>query len=510
MAAACGSSPASEETAGSSFGVDGDQYFQRGAGIPLAEREGRFDSAVADAKAALVQRLTQEKRKLDAKLDDDAAEAKTMLNKDPGDETLNALYQGGLLPLQINMLFPGIDVSSVDIAELVASLEGLGMLPPGVDAGRIESLYRAMTSEETNPFEALKELQETFGNLDSASPEELSLLLSLLTPAEIAAWDGRLKGVQDLPLGPDGPWFRLDAYNGILSKVAPELVDKVLGAVPDLNPGFTHTDGYIDGNAPQRDDPASGWHWGDPSGPLFGSDDGDPTNNYLNIQQGSFGDCWLITNIIAATQKNPYLAGERVSENENGTVTVVVYDDDGDPHDVTVTDQVVLDENGEPIGARGSNGSTWVTYYERALALAYSDDDGGAHVDHDGDPDYDRPDNGNYAGLEWDNAENGAPYVTGNDVDGVDVEFDDVKEAFVDDDRPVLVSTYSDNDVPNDPPDGYVTQHQFYVKEVIDGDGDDNDRIVLGNPWGGDAQDVTVTRDQFEDFFQDGKKLEVP
>lgn len=169
-----------------------------------------------------------------------------------------------------------------------------------------------------------------------------------------------------------------------------------------------------------------------------------------------------------------------------------------------------MDESGQPVGARGANGSTWVTYYEKALALAYSDDDGGAHVDHDGDPAYDRPDNGNYAGLEWDNAENGAPYVTGNDVDGVDVEFDDVKEAFVDDNRPVLVSTYSDNDVPNNPPDGYVTQHQFYVKEVIDVEGDDNDRIVLGNPWGGDAQEVIVTRDQFEDFFQEGKKLELP
>ncbi len=72
------------------------------------------------------------------------------------------------------------------------------------------------------------------------------------------------------------------------------------------------------------------------------------------------------------------------------------------------------------------------------------------------------------------------------------------------------MSTYSDDDVPDNPPDGYVTQHQFYVKEVIDLPGEEDDRIVLGNPWGGDARDVTVTREQFEDFFQDGQTLEVP
>ncbi len=502
-----------EAAAGSSFGVDADEYFMHGAGIPLEQKQHSFNTAVVHAKTALLERLKHEKHKLDGELDDNADEAKTTLNKDPSDETLNELYQGGLLPLQINLLFPSIEVDKVDIATLVANLQRLGMLPPGTSAERIASLYATMTSGSTSPMDVLKEMHGTLGNLDAASPEELSLLVSLLTPDQIAAWDARLKAVQSLENrlpGKDGPWLRLDAFHDILSKVSPDLVMKVVAAVPDLNPGFTHTDGYIEGHAPQRDDPASGWHWGDPTGPLFGTDDGDATNNYLNIQQGSFGDCWMITNIIAATQKNPNLPGEHVSENANGTVTVVVYDKDGNPHDVTVTDQVVLDENGQPVGARGENGSTWVTYYEKALALAYTDDDGGAHVDHDGDPDYDRPDNGNYAGLEWDNAENGAPYVTGHDADGVDVEFDDVKDAFVDDGRPVLVSTYSDDDVPSDPPDGYVTQHQFYVKEVIDVEGDDNDKIVLGNPWGGDAQDVTVTRDQFEDFFQSGKKLEMP
>jgi hypothetical protein len=494
-----------ERASASSFYVGADEYFMHGAGLTGEQRQHRFDTAVSNAKAALLAQLKREKHQLDGKLDENANEAKATLTKDPSDETLQSLFQAGLLPLQIGMLFPSIDLTKVDITKLIDNLKENGLLPAATDTRNIANLWNIISAGVNDPDAFQDQYAELRNGLGAASPEGLAFIFSLMTPDQIKTFDQRLSdGVDGLD---DSQFYRLDIYSPILAKLPPDLVMKVVGSVPNLNPGFDHTDGFLDGHAPQRPGGTDGWHWGDPGdSPLFAADtDGDPANDYLNIQQGSLGDCWMITNMIAATQKNPGFPTDRVSENPNGTVSVVVYDHQGVAHQITVTRQIVLDENGDGVMAHSSDGSTWPTYYEKALALAYGDDDGGAPDGHEDDDRYDREDNGNYAGLEWDWAKNAAPYVSQYGGDEIDTDYDDVHHAFVDENQPVMVATKSDDDgLPDDLKDSYHTRHVYYVKGFEDG------RIVLGNPWGPGYPDVKATPDEFEDWFDSASTIDRP
>ncbi|HEY7043563.1 MAG TPA: hypothetical protein VH419_07845 [Nocardioidaceae bacterium] len=491
-----------ERASATSFGVDADQYWMHGADIPAAERQRRFDTAVSNARAALLAQLRREKQTLDAGLDDHADEAKAILNKDPSDTTLQSLFQAGLFPLQISLLFPSIDIGKVDIAKLIDNLKEHGLLPSSTDTRNIANLWRIISDGADDPDAFQDAYPELRNGLAAASPDGLAFIFSLLTPDQIRRFDQRLThGVDGLD---DSQFYRLDIYAPILSKLPPDLVTKLVGSVATLNPGFDHTDGYLDGNAPQRSDGTDGWHWGDPTGPLFADDDdGDPTNDYLNIQQGGLGDCWMITNMIASTLKNPSFPTDHVAANPNGTITVTLYDHQGVAHQVTVTNQIVLDGNGHSALAHSSDGSTWATYYEKAMALAYGDDDGGAPDGHGGDDTYDRVDNGNYAGLEWDYARNAAPYVSDYGGEEIDTNYDTVHHAFVDENHPVMVATKSDDTgLPDDLEDSYHTRHVYYVKGFEDG------RIILGNPWGPGYPDVRATPEEFEDWFQQASTID--
>lgn len=491
-----------ESAAGSAFGVDADRYFMHGAGVPMETKERQYDEAVASAKAALLARLRAEKRKLDAELDDAADEAKTTLNRDPDDAALQSLFQAGLLPLQIPLLFPSIDVSQVDVGRLLENLKRSGLLPPETDVRNLQEIYRILSSDAGDPDRLREDFPTLRNGLGAASPEGLAALLSLLDPSQLAKFDATLQ--EALDDYDDEQLLRLDVYSPLLSKLPPELIPKLLDGVPDLEPGFDSTDAYLDGAAPQRLDSTDGWHWGDPTGPLFAvDDDGDPANDYLKIQQGALGDCWMITNLIAASLKNPSFGREHVQSNPNGTVTVTVYDSAGAAHHVTVTRRIVLDEDGGNALAHSSDGSTWPTYYEKAMALAYGKDEGGAPDDHEGDDRYDREDNGNYAGLEWDWAHNATSYVSSGGGREVDNDYDDVREEF-ESGHPVMVATKSDDEgLPDELKDAYHTRHVYYVKSFEDG------HIVLGNPWGPDYPDVRATPDQFEDWFDDASAIDL-
>jgi hypothetical protein len=277
-------------------------------------------------------------------------------------------------------------------------------------------------------------------------------------------------------------------------------MDKFQVAFPWLKPGFDTTDAFLKGVNPQTGQSAAGLHYGLPTDPLFTNKDlGD------DIYQGKLGDCWFIASLTATAQTDPDFIREGIKENPNGTVSVRIWDKDGNQRWVTMDKELPLDSNGDPAGAHG-DGSTWPAYYEKAFAIVYEGDDGGAPDGKEGDPAFDKAEQGTYGALEWDYTDKAPPYVTANDSDGIDN--DEVAEAFKNG-HPVIVASKSDTDgVPDnwsdDQKGAYVTRHVYYVKEVLP-DG----RIVLGNPWGDNYAPVTVTQDEFDDMFDSAQQLEV-
>jgi hypothetical protein len=240
-------------------------------------------------------------------------------------------------------------------------------------------------------------------------------------------------------------------------------------------------------------------HWDTPTDPLFKP--GGP--NAGGVEQRGFADCWYAASLISVAEVNPDFIREGIRENPNGTVSVRIWDEEGDHRWVTVSADLPHNDAGEVAGTYG-DGETWAAYYEKAFALAYGEDGGGAPDGKQGDPRYDRAERGTYGALEWDWTRNAAPYLTGNNSTEVG-SFDDVTEAFRDG-QPVLVSSESSAaDVPADWGSSYSTRHVYYVRDV-----DDDGNLVLGNPWGPRFDPITVTPEQYDRYFSGGEAMELP
>ena len=379
--------------------------------------------------------------------------------------------------------------------------------PDPQKASKALEALREMNTKDAGTNGNRDDLRATVKVLEGLTGAELDLLLDQATPEELAKLRGLMTSTGDsgwtpfdangLPVGE-----RVQFASGLLAKVAPSQMNKVQTAFPWLQPGFESTDVYLDKFNAQTGKATNGMHYGTPTDPLF-------TNKKLSedIYQGQFGDCWFIASMTATAQKNPEFLREGIKENPNGTISVRIWDKDGNQRWVTMNKELPLDGNGEPVGARG-DGSTWPAYYEKAFAIVYEGDDGGAPDGKEDDPRYDRTEQGTYGALEWDFNEQAPPYLTGNESDGIDTEYDDVKESF-DSGHPVIVSTGSGrDDVPDNwsqqQKDAYVNRHVYYVKEFTP-DG----KIILGNPWGPDSATVTVTKDEFEDLFDSAQQIQV-
>ena len=288
---------------------------------------------------------------------------------------------------------------------------------------------------------------------------------------------------------------RSDLAGALLSKASHNQQHKLLDAFPWIQPGFDTTDVFLDGRNSQSGLTANGMRYGVPGDPIFADD-----VSADDISQGQFGDCWYIASLTATAQVNPRFLREGIRENPNGTVSVRVWDADGNLHWVTVTRDLPLDKDGRVIGAHG-NGETWPAYYEKAFAVLYSQDDGGAPDNHKNDKRYDRGEQGSYGAIEWDFTDKAPRYVTGNKPHGLDTDFDDVKKAY-DAGHPVIVASNDNNKhVPEHLKGAYVTRHVYYVKGFHDG------KIVLGNPWGSSSPTLEVTPEEFKKMFNSPQSL---
>ncbi|RLV49626.1 hypothetical protein D9V37_06820 [Nocardioides mangrovicus] len=342
--------------------------------------------------------------------------------------------------------------------------------------------------------------------LDRLNPEELDQVLDGLSDQELARLGDMARDTDDSGWSPfdhnglERP-ERFEFFGSILSRVSPSRIPRVVAAFPELNPGFDTTDGALDENS-QTGESAQGMHYGVPEGQLWRyGPDGKPVVDSSESEQGSLGDCWFIASMLAAQGADKNFIPDHMQQNPNGTISVLMGDEDGDEHWTTVTNELPLKPDGSVAMARGDY--LWGSYYEKAFAQLYTGDDGGAPDGKEGDPDYDKKEVGDYGALEWDYNDKPAPYISGHGADDLGHDFDDIRDHFRDGD-PVIISTKSDApDPPSEWGSSYSTRHVYFVKSVTDS------TITVGNPWGPDYPDITMTQDQFDDYYDSGSAMDL-
>jgi hypothetical protein len=466
-----------DDAKASGFGVDVDHYYQHGTQTP-EQRDAAYHSALANASSALVARLTTEKGKLDATLDDDALTARTTLNTDPSDANLTKLFQAGLFPVEATLSFSGIDVSKVDLATLVANLKSLGLLPDGVDAAALQEMQSLLHGLTHSPFENLGSLAKLADLMKDMDPAALRLLMSLVPSTDLDKWNDAIAGSGGL-IGND---YKLALSNLMLQALCPDEVRKFMASMTSLQPGFN---GSLKG---------AQWTW---LNEQLGAD----AASLSEINQGEVGDCWFIASIGAELQQDPNFVRDHIHDNGNGTYTVTFYDD-GKPVQVTVDGQIPTDRDGA--GSPGahtdsswdSDGPLWLAIYEKAYA--------------------------NYKGGSYEDIEGGWGDQGMSDLSGVDADrhdndlfdgpsLEDIQQQLADG-HPVTVGTRDDSgfwwwqDDDDDRVDGgkLVSDHEYIVKEVDQTDS--GWQIVLRNPWGesGSAPyEVTLSEVEYKEFIRE-------
>jgi hypothetical protein len=261
----------------------------------------------------------------------------------------------------------------------------------------------------------------------------------------------------------------------MMSRLSEGNLDKMLDAFPSVEPTL------VDENDVD---------FGPPTEPMFAPDGDGQMVSADDIDQGSLGDCWFMASLAGMAQSNPQFLQEGIRENPNGTVSVRIWDDQGNMRWVTVTSDLPLDENGDPAYGSG-NGDVWPAYYEKAFAMVYTGDGDGV-------------DAGNYGALEFDSLDKPSPYITGEGGEELSG-FDETREAF-ESGRPVTVLTPGEAEGwPSEWDNSYSTAHVYYVQGI-----DDDGNLLLGNPWGSERGTITVTPDQYDEYFCDAEALPVP
>ncbi|MGX1542320.1 C2 family cysteine protease [Streptomyces adustus] len=376
------------------------------------------------------------------------------------------------------------------------------------DARKIDDALRDLQALQGKDFGMdgnRDDLEKVSGELDGLTGAELDALMTKASPKDLAFYNQLVSNTDDSGWNPfddnglpeDG---RRATLGLMLSKISLENVGKFQAAFPGTQPTFTNTAAYESGGNSQNGQTNNGIHWAPPSDPLF--QDGVSADD---VNQNQFGDCWYVASLAGLAQKDPKFVQDGIKQNPNGTVSVRVWDKNGNYQWVTMTADLPTDQNGNPISTYG-NGETWPAYYEKAFALVYSDDGDGKR---------------GYGGIEGDDPKKSAPYLTGKEGDDLesggflglgkhdDKDIGSLKKAF-DSGKVLTVSTPDDEDLDKNHPtewgSTYHSNHAYYVRGFTD-DG----KIILGNPWGVKGYPpITVTQDQFDKYFQGPEAFDVP
>ncbi len=319
---------------------------------------------------------------------------------------------------------------------------------------------------------------EVLGRLRSLSPQELDAFFLSLTPAQLAQLNAQIgEGSSWWGGGSADNGVRVGYASLLFGSLSGAALQRVQESMPELEP------------SPLAADKKRGLTYQPADGPLFGPDGPDIKQD---LQQGQAGDCWFLSSVAAATERDPQFPQQHVHENPNGSYTVTFYND-GKPVYVTVDNRLPTDANGNQQYAQ-TPGSTWMAVYEKAYAQYKGS--------------YDAIGNGGYG-------DNGLRDITGRSaqrVDSGDLSLADlarkighgyaVESATRDDAALVGKDDRMDNHQ-------IVASHEYSVERV--NLNANPPTITLLNPWGppdvfsGDPapQEMVLTQDQWRKYFQD-------
>jgi calpain family cysteine protease len=351
-----------------------------------------------------------------------------------------------------------------------------------IDAA-VEFFKNLDENDGLNDFDNREELLQAMEDLEGLSAAELDIVMSQVPADELSEYNELLNGTQLFGLSGISREERNAHLSELFSEVGQDNMDKFMDAFPSVQPDFTNGK-YLEGDE----------QWGMPPAgqPMF---NGDPSA--VDVNQGSFGDCWYLASLAAMAQTDPDYVRDGIRENGNGTVSVRLWDAEGNEQWVTVDRQLPTDENGNLISASDGGEALWPAYYEKAFAQVYGEDP-----------------QGTYNSIEGDWSGNASPHLTGQDADDIggneflwmgSSDYENVKEAYENGQAVTLSST--DFDAPDDwEAKGYTDGHAYYVAGFTE-DGN----VLIGNPWGqGDYPPFEVTPDEFNDAFDDPAATNVP
>ena len=366
------------------------------------------------------------------------------------------------------------------VAQDKASVSALSMSDDPQVEKAVEGFHELL--DEAGSFELdgnRDELQEIADIIQGMSPTEREAFLAQLSDEDLRTLQQHMQGTSDALWRENGlpHWERLDLESSLLSAVSGQGVDRLSSVWSQLQPT-----------------PPEGSEYQKPGGPL---DDGD--RSWRDVDQGGVGDCWALATLAGKGTQDPSFYDGMVRPNPNGTVSIRLYDDDGNPHWLTVTGDLPVNENGNLAGAAGDsdhnaeNSDNWPAYVEKALARGYEDGEDGTS---------------GYENINADWPDQSVEILTGGEahnIDATDVSTADIGRR-IDSGQVVIISTEGvDNG-----PDMYVHSnesgnlvggHAYFVKDVLP-DG----RVVLGNPWGPDSPDGEIILSQ-EEIREYGTKV---
>jgi len=224
-------------------------------------------------------------------------------------------------------------------------------------------------------------------DLARLSPNELNEFLTSMSVSQLAALSATIKANGSGALGGGaGNWDRQAIVSELYSRADSAQLARLTKAFKWVEP--------FDGDSLQ------------PDGGLFDA----TTPEWMQIHQGNYGDCTWMSSLIAAARRDPSFAEDHVRPNANGTVSVLLYNDQRHPQWITVTGPLPAD-GASLMGAHGHvspwnvSSPTWVSYYEKALAQSVDR----APMDLIGAE-------GTYRSFDWGNdAQGSMPTITGHE-----------------------------------------------------------------------------------------------